>query len=110
MNIKKLTTLKEPLEINIQLIATELDTSANYLRCVAKEWLEDGIEIECFDKLINDIESNGVEITSFDDNTIMYEFDEEAIIIHTILGVKYLIFDSNISLKIKNKMAEFNKE
>lgn len=105
MNVKKLDSLKEPLEINLQLVATEMDTSAKYLRVMSKSFMEDSIEMERFEKIIKDIEEgDGVELTALDDNTILYEFEEEAVTVHTNLGVKYLIFDSKVKGKIERRM------
>lgn len=104
---KKLSKITENLELNIQLMATELDTSAAYLRYLSKDLLIDGVSISAFDSLIKDIEENGVEITSIDDNTVVYEYLDEAVVIHTVLGEKYILFDSMITRKIENKLDSY---
>jgi hypothetical protein len=64
--------------------------------------------INAFNHLISDIENNeGVEIVSFDDNTIMYEYLSEAIIVHTMLDNKFLIFDSLIAKQIETKLNSY---
>lgn len=104
---KKLSKIAENLELNIQLMATELDTSAAYLRYLSKDLLIGGISISEFDSLVKDIEENGVEITSIDDNTVVYEYLDEAVVIHTVLGEKYILFDSMITRKIENKLDSY---
>lgn len=99
---KKIKYLKEPLDIDLQLLASELDTSVNNMKYLCKNDMTDAILIEAFDKLVDTIEKiEGVEITSFDDNTILYEFLDEAVIIHNVLGVKYILFDNIITSKIE---------
>lgn len=104
---KKLSEIAENLELNIQLMATELDTSAAYLRYLSKDLLIDDISISAFDSLVKDIEENGVEITSIDDNTVVYEYLDEAVVIHTVLGVKYVIFDSLVKKKIEKQFNSY---
>ena len=105
---KKLRDIKEPLDIDIQLMATEMDTSVNRIKYLSKNLLTDVFEIECFERLINDIEKNdGLEVTSFNDNTILYEYLDEAIVIHTMLADKYVLFDSMLTSKVENRMVSF---
>lgn len=105
---KKITTLKEPLEIDLQLMASELDTSVKSMKFLSKTILEDAILCEAFDKLCDDIENGeGSEVTSFDDNTVLFEYLNEAIIIHQILGFKYVLFDSLITMKIESRMNSY---
>ena len=105
---KKIRNLKEPLDIDFQLMASEMDTSVNHIRFISKSILTDALEIECFEKFISDIEKeNGIEITAFNDNTILYEYLDEAIVIHTILADKYILFDYYITKKIENKINSF---
>ena len=105
---KKLRDIKEPLDIDIQLMATEMDTSVNRIKYLSKNLLTDVFEIECFERLINDIEKNeGLEVTSFNDNTILYEYLDEAIVIHTMLADKYILFDSMLTSKVENRMMSF---
>ena len=108
MFCKRIRDIKEPLDIDLQLMATEMDTSVNRIKFLSKGILENALTVESFEKLINDIENgDGVEITSFDDNTILYEFLDEAVVIHTMLSEKYLLFDSIIATKIENKMSSY---
>lgn len=105
---KKITTLKEPLEIDLQLMAAELDTSVKNMKFISKTILEDAIMLDAFDKLCYDIENGeGSEVTSFDDNTVLFEYLDEAIVVHTILGLKYILFDSLVTSKIENRMNSY---
>lgn len=105
---KKITTLKEPLEIDLQLMAAELDTSVKNMKFISKIILEDVIMLDAFDKLCYDIENGeGSEVTSFDDNTVLFEYLDEAIVVHTILGLKYILFDSLVTSKIESRMYSY---
>ena len=105
---KKLRDIKEPMDIDIQLMATEMDTSVNRSKYLSENLLTDGFEIECFERLINDIEKDvGLEVTAFNDNTILYEYLDEAVVIHTMLADKYVLFDSMLTSKVENRMMSF---
>lgn len=105
---KKIKCLKEPLDIDLQLMATELDTSANNLKYLSAEQMTDAIALDAFNKLVDDItRGDGIEITSFDDNTILYEYLDEAIVIHEVFGVKYILFDSMVTQKIESKLDSY---
>jgi len=70
--------------------------------------MQDAISSDAFDTLINDIENvEGVEITSFDDNTILYEYLDEAVVIYTNLTNKVILFDSMLTQKIENRMDSY---
>mgnify|MGYP003163641408 FL=1 len=45
--------------------------------------------------------------TSFDDNTILYEYLDEAIVMHSVLGVIYILFDSMVTQKLENKLDSY---
>lgn len=105
---QKLNKLSEPLDIDLQLLATEMDTSAKRIKFISGSMLEDALAINCFNCLIEDIErGDGVEITSFSDNAIMYEYLDEAIIVYTLLSEKYVLFDSMVTVKIESKMSSY---
>ena len=102
---KKIKDLKEPLDVDLQLIATELDTSVKSMKYLCAEQMTDANTLDAFNKLVTDItQINGVEVTSFDDNTILYEYLDEAIVIHSVLGVIYILFDSMVTQKLENKL------
>lgn len=83
-------------DLNIQLVATEMDTSAQYLQVVSERFMKDAIERDCFDKLYKNIRANGVEIVAFDDHTVMMDFDDQVIVLRKTIENRYIIFDANI--------------
>lgn len=105
---QKLNKLSEPLDIDYQLMASELDTSIKDMKCLSKDMMQDAISLDAFDALINDIENiEGVEITSFDDNTVLYEYLDEAIVVYTNLSNKVILFDFMLTQKIENRMNSY---
>lgn len=105
---KKIKELKEPLEVDLQLMASELDTSVKNMKYLSKDLMTDATSIYAFDTLVEDIErGEGIEITTFDDNTVLYEYLDEAIVIHNVLGVRYILFDSMITQKVENKLDSY---
>lgn len=104
---KFLKDLSEPLDMPLQLVATEMDTSAKRIKYLNPDVCNDTISNERFNKLIAAIESGDIatEISSIDDNTVLYEFEDEAIVIHSVLGVKWLLFDSVITAKVENVLT-----
>ena len=95
--------LKEPLEIPLQMVAVEMDTSAKRIKYINSNLCTDKIDNDRFCELVRSIESGEVasEISSIDDNTVLYEFEEEAVVIYSYLGIKWLLFDSFIASKIE---------
>lgn len=105
---KKIKELKEPLEIDLQLMASELDTSVKNMKYLSRDIMNDATSIDVFDALVEDIErGEGSEITTFDDNTVLYEYLDEAVVVHNVLGIRYIIFDSVITHKIENKLDSY---
>lgn len=108
MDSKRVISIKDEIEAEWQLIATELDTSLHLMRYLHKDEDYDALKCERFDALVNDIENvDGVECYSYDDNMILYEYLNEPIIIFTNSGDKYVIFDVNNAKKIESKMNSF---
>lgn len=104
---QKLNKLNEPLDIDYQLMASELDTSIKRMKYLSIELMDD-ILILSFNSLVNDIENvEGIEITSFDDNTVLYEYLDEAVVVYTNLGKKIILFDSMITQKLENKLYSY---
>lgn len=108
MIAKKLTTLTEPLDFDLQLVADELDTSGNNLVYLNKGLFTDAISFDKFQFFLKDIQENGVEIESFNDNTILYEFDNEALIVYTMLSETYVIFDDILAQHFENMISNYN--
>lgn len=103
---KKIENLPQDLDVDFQLLATELDISAKDLRCLSSTFMEDTLQIEAFDKLCNDI-ANNVEVMSFNDNTLLYDYYNDYVIIHDELGVKYLFFNRFIMSKIESQLNSY---
>jgi hypothetical protein len=105
---KKIKELKEPLEVDLQLMASELDTSVKNMKYLSKDIMTDAVSIDAFDSLVEDIErGEGIEVTAFDDNTILYEYLDEAIVIHNVLGVRYILFDSMVTQKMESRLDSY---
>jgi len=104
---KYLKDLKEPLDLPLQLVAAEMDTSGKRIKYLNPDPCSDQINSERYGKLITAIESGelGTEISSIDDNTVLYEFEQEAVVIHSVLGVKWLLFDAMITQKVENTLV-----
>ena len=105
---KKIKELKEPLEVDLQLMASELDTSVKNMKYLSKDMMSDAASIDAFDTLVEDIERReGIEVTTFDDNTILYEYLDEAVVVHNVLGIRYILFDSIVTQKLENKLDSY---
>lgn len=107
---KFLKDLREPLDIPLQLVAAEMDTSGKRIKYLNPDLCSDKINSERYNKLIAGIESGelGTEISSIDDNTVLYEFEEEAVVIHSVLGVKWMLFDSLVTQKVENALISIS--
>lgn len=105
---KKIKDIKESLDVDLQLMASELDTSVNNMKYLSRDMMSDATSIDAFDALVEDIEhGEGNEVTTFNDNTILFEYLDEAVVVHTVLGVKYVIFDSLFTQKMENKLDSY---
>lgn len=109
MYAKKLTTMKEPLDIDLQLAAAEIDTSVPRMKYLSNTVMETAFDIEAFKLLWEDIRTNAPEITSIDGNTVLVEYLEEAIIIHESLENKYIIFASSITHKVEEALNSYKE-
>lgn len=103
---KFLKDLREPLDIPLQLVAAEMDTSAKRIKYLNPDLCSDKVTNERFNKFVQSIEigESGTEICSIDDNTVLYEFEEEAIVIHSTLGFKWVLFDSAVTVKVESAL------
>lgn len=108
MYSKRVTIIKEDIDIDWQLIAADLDTSVNTMRYLHKDADYDGLKCQQFDALVNDIEhGEGSECNTYDDNLILYEFLGEAVMVYTLSGDKYVIFDVCIAKMIEARMNSY---
>ena len=92
------------VDVDLQIVATELDTSVNDLKYIDRNSCSDAIKIENFDSLMNDIEDE--EVYSFDDNTVLYTYCDEPVIIFTTLTNKFVIFDKSMTLKMHHRLSQ----
>lgn len=108
MYSNRVTAIKDEIDIDWQLIAADLDTSVNTMRYLHKDAEYDALKCSQFDALVNDIENvEGIECSSYDDNLVLYEFLGEAVIVYTLSGDKYVIFDTAIAKMIESKMNNY---
>lgn len=104
---KSLVSLKEPLDIDLQLMAAELDTSAKDLKYLSDSSMEDALSVDSFNRMCDEIKAGG-EVTSFNDYTVLYEYLDEAVVYHETLGIKFVIFDASVSRKMENRIKNLN--
>lgn len=109
MYSKKLTAMKEPLEFDLQLAAAEIDTSVPRMKYLSNTLMEDALSIRAFQMLWDNIKETAPEITSLDDNTVLIEYLDEAIIIHETLEAKYIIFDGCITQKVEEALNNYKE-
>ena len=78
------------------------------MKYLSKDMMSDAASIDAFDTLVEDIErGEGIEVTTFDDNTILYEYLDEAVVVHNVLGIRYILFDSMVTQKLENKLDSY---
>ena len=92
MKIGRLLKLTEPLDLDLQLVATELDTSAVDLFYFCSDEQKSVMDTEEFNNLLQKVQEGG-SVFDLNGNTVMYEFLEQPIIIYQYLATTYIIFD-----------------
>lgn len=97
MRIVKLTEIGLELQENtdLQMIASELDATLKTLFC-----LEDDNENPKFTEFLEDLKRNELGMY-YDENTVLYNYNEERIVFHETIYERYLIFDHTLKNKIK---------
>jgi hypothetical protein len=106
MKSQQLTKLKPELELDLQLVASELDCTASDLRYFHSEVMTSIEENAEFMALSEAIKETG-EVTSLDDNTVLYEFLDQPVLIHKDFVSEFIIFDrSFISIYNAYKVGE----
>lgn len=96
MIIKYLKDIVFDLDFDFQTVAAELDTSVKLMSCVEDDT---GIDPR-FDGFIRDLKQFNF-ITSYDENTDLFEYDGIKIIVHETLYCRYLAFETKHKAKIK---------
>lgn len=108
MDSKRVISIKDEIDVDWQLIATELDTSLHLMRYLHKEDDWDSLRLDQFDALVNNIENeDGVECYSYNDYMVLYEYMNEPVIVFTIANDKYVIFDVNNAKQIERQMNSY---
>lgn len=104
MNIKDFKDIAEDLELNAQLLASELDTSLNRMKYIALSDNKNEKDIESFNKLWNRIIEEGANITSISEECDLCEIDDVCILTFSDLNDKMFIFDLQDSLMIEEML------
>lgn len=101
--------MRSSIEIDLQLLACELDISVGDLYYISTEtWGTDSMGAERFERWVENVRlglvEGVVEVSSFDDNTEIYLWDGDrgVFIIHNNLGFSYLLFDKSIRAEVEN--------
>lgn len=102
MHYQKISSIKNLIEIDVQLIAIELDCNASDLRVICNNTITDSISSENFELFWNNIKNEGFCSFSFDDNTDLYLFNNYEIILHSNLNCKSIIFELKNGSRIEN--------
>lgn len=90
----------EPLDLDLQLLSSEMDTQVNDLRILTADSLTDAQEVDNFNGLLEKIESEGDFIGDFDDRTTFYFLNEIEFAAHKTLYQNYIIFDKTNKTKV----------
>lgn len=109
MIANKLTSIRDTLDLDIQLLAMEMDYSAKDLRYISNEMITDGVLLEKFNKMTQEIVDEVIaqEACTLDDNTIMYEFENESVVINRQLARVILIFDNLLTTTIEHRLNNY---
>jgi hypothetical protein len=100
--------LKEPLDLDLQMVAVELDTSAKRLKFVSASKATDAYEIEQFNKTYNHIKESENSITNINDNTELFELSESLtiVVLYEDLNDKFIIYDVENEKEIKSMLKK----
>lgn len=106
----KLVSLSESLDFDIQTVSIELDTSAMRLRYYCLKDAADGIEVEKFNRLFDNIRENENFVFNINDNTAIYELKESnnVVVLYEDLTDKFIIFDKENSREVESMMLKKN--
>lgn len=104
MNIKDFKDIAVDLELNAQLLASELDTSLNRMKYISLSDNKNKKDIESFNKLWNRIIEEGASITPISEECDLCEIDDVCILTYSDLNDKMFIFDLQDSLMIEEML------
>ena len=92
------------LEIDLQLLASEMDSKVKDLLFFSDYFCEDSEDIEAFNSMWAALKELMPE-SSFDDDTEIYEVEEIIVVTHETLTEKYIICENKDLHKIKLVLA-----
>lgn len=93
------------IDCDLQQVANDLDISVGDMRYVDRNSCNDGITSEGFDRFVQQLRTRIV-MTNYDDNTELYDYDGNPVIVCTQLYNQILIFDKGFTNKIENAITQ----
>lgn len=96
MKSKGLTDYPGELDFNLQVVSSELDTSAKRLRYFSNDENNiDAVTLADFNQAWEEIKNSGGLITNISDNTELYEFgyDSTIVVLYEELSTRLIIVD-----------------
>lgn len=110
MEYFKIQEVQDSLTIDIQLLATDLDCSANEFLLIKNEG-GDGFSLsnldkERFETVFNSVHTFGDFVHSFDDNTDLYVYNDKYIILHSYLGFQCVVFKPSARTTIESMLKQ----
>ena len=99
---KKISSYNQSINLDLQLLATELDSCVSNFMVISNSTLTDGIELSRFEKMLQLIKSDYDISSSFDDYTDIYCKCDMYVVIHEPpTEAIFLIFDADDRKKIE---------
>lgn len=93
------------IEFDLQQVANDFDVSVADMRYIDRNSCNDGITSEGFDRFVREIRSSTAQ-TSYDDNTELYYWNGNPVIVCTQLYNQIIIFDKDIALRVDNAITQ----
>lgn len=95
MKAKNLTDYSGELDFNLQVVSSELDTSAKRLKYFSNEDATDATTITAFTNAWKEIKENGNLIVNINDNTELYEYGDDStiVVLYQDLSLQMIIVD-----------------
>ena len=95
MKAKNLTDYSGELDFNLQVVSSELDTSAKRLKYLSNEDATDATTITAFTNAWEEINGNGNLIVNINDNTELYEYGDDStiVVLYQDLSLRMIIVD-----------------
>lgn len=103
---KNISQLEDTVDMDMSVMAAELDTSPRHLKYIARNIILDSIMLDGFDRLTSEIK-NSMELISFDDNTVLHEWNAIPVILFEKLGERILLFEDVYAYRIEAKLISY---